>query len=202
MVDSGELMRYAAAVGFSSIGLDVGCLSYEERITTVSRAARWLAANYVFVEAGLGPVHDWPAVSPDGKAANTTARLAADFVARTNIDTFNVTAINTAERAFGVVPYVPVISRLREHVQVPLACQLDPSMSKEDLQLLVQAGIVKVDVGTALDITFSSTLRHSLRSDTTVDPRSYLAESRTALTEAVSVIIEAISCRDLSRPVS
>ena len=181
VVDTGELMRHGAAVGFSSIGLDVRGLSYEERIAKLSRAARWLSANYLFVEAGLGPVHDWPTGSPDGTAADT------------------VTANNTAERTFGVVPYVSVISRLREHVQVPLVRQLDPPISKQDLQRSVQAGIVKVHVGSALDITFSGALRHSLRGDKTVDPRSYLAEARTALTEAVSVIIEAIACRDLSR---
>lgn len=78
-VDSGELMRHGAAVGFSSIGLDVGCLPYEERIAKVSRAARWLSANYMFVEAGFGPVHDWHTISPDGNAFNATAQLAADF---------------------------------------------------------------------------------------------------------------------------
>src|SRR6185437_8559049 len=55
LVNTAELMRHGAAVGFSSIELDVHCLSYEERIAKVSRAARWLSANYVFAEAGLGP---------------------------------------------------------------------------------------------------------------------------------------------------
>ena len=55
LLNTAELMRHGAAVGFSSIGLDVHCLSHEERIAKVSRAARWLSANYVFAEAGLGP---------------------------------------------------------------------------------------------------------------------------------------------------
>lgn len=48
LVDTAELMRHGAAVGVSSIELDVHCLSYEERIANVSRAARWLSANNVF----------------------------------------------------------------------------------------------------------------------------------------------------------
>jgi fructose/tagatose bisphosphate aldolase len=40
LFDTAELMQHGAAVGFSSIGLDVHCLSYEERIAKVSRAAR------------------------------------------------------------------------------------------------------------------------------------------------------------------
>lgn len=123
-------------------------------------------------------------------------------MARTNIDPLNVTLINTAERTFGVAPDVSVISRLREHVRVPLVLQLDSPMTNQDLQRSVRAGIVKVHVGSALDITSSSALRRSLRSDTTVDPRPYLAQVRTALTETVSAIIEAIICRDPSHPSS
>jgi fructose-bisphosphate aldolase class II len=197
LVDSGELMRYGAAVGFSSIGLDVGCLPYAERVAKVSRAARWLSANYVFVEAGLGPVQDWLQSAPNGHASNATA-LAADFVARTKIDALNVTLINTAERTFGVAPDVSVIHRLREHVRVPLVLQLDSPMTNRDLQRSVRAGIVKVNVRSTLDITFSSALRHRLGSDTTGDPRSYLAEVRTALTETVSVIIGTITGDDPS----
>jgi fructose-bisphosphate aldolase class II len=197
-VDSGDLMRYGAALGFSSVGLDVGSLPYEERIAKVSRAARWLSANYVFVEAGLGPVRDWHTISPNGDGSNATAQLAADFVARTNIDALNVSLINTAERTFDVAPCVSVIHRLREHVRVPLVVQLDSPVTNRDLQRSIRAGIVKVHVGSALDITFSSALRHRLGSDTTGDPRSYLAEVRTALTETVSVIIGTITGDDPS----
>src|SRR5438045_1437683 len=84
-VDSAELMRYVAALGFSSIGLDIRCFPYEERIAKVSRAARWLSANYMFVEAGLGRIHDWP-TGPSGRnVANAAEQLAADLVGRTNI---------------------------------------------------------------------------------------------------------------------
>jgi fructose-bisphosphate aldolase class II len=198
MVNSDELMRYGAAVGFSSIGLDVGYVPYEERIAKVSRAAWWLSENYVFVEAGLGPVHDWPTMPPDGNGSNPTAQLAADFVARTNIDALNVTELDTAERTVGVAPLISGIRRLREHVRVPLVLQLDAPMTNQDLQRLARAGIIKVEVGSALDITFSNALRRSLRNDEIVDPRSYFAEVRTALTEAARVIMEAITCRDLS----
>jgi fructose-bisphosphate aldolase class II len=125
LLNTAELMRHGAAVGFSSIGLDVHCLSHEERIAKVSRAARWLSANYVFAEAGLGPVHDWHTSSPDGNVANVAAQLAADFVARTAIDALNVTVINTAERTIGVSPEVSIIPRLRRHGRVPLVLQLN-----------------------------------------------------------------------------
>jgi fructose/tagatose bisphosphate aldolase len=82
---------------------------------------------------------------------------------------------------------------------VPVALHLDVVDSAElmrygrgpDLQRSVRAGIVKVHVGTALDRTFSSALRRSLRHSKIVDPRSYLAEVRTALTETGSVVLEA-----------
>src|SRR6516164_7140997 len=134
---------------------------------------------------------EWHTGPSGGNVANATAMLAADFVARTNIDTLNVTAINTAERTFAVSPDASLISRLREQVQVPLVLQVNSSMTDQDLQRSVRAGIVKVHVGTALDMTFSNALRRSLRHSKIVDPRSYLAEVRTALTETGSVVLEA-----------
>jgi fructose/tagatose bisphosphate aldolase len=70
-------------------------------------------------------------------------------------------------------------------------------MTKQDLQRSIRAGIVKIHVGSALEMTFRGALRRSLRSDTIVDPRSYLAAVRTALTERVSAVLEAISCCNL-----
>jgi len=196
LVNTAELMRHGAAVGFSSIELDVHCLSYEERIAKVSRAARWLSANYVFAEAGLGPVHDWHTSSPDGNVANAAAQFAADFVARTNIDTLDVTVIDTAERTIGVSPEVAIIPRLRKHVRVPLVLQLNSPMTNQDLQRSIRAGIVKIHVGSTSEMTFRGARRRSLRSDRIVDPRFYLASVRTALTERASAVLEAISCCD------
>lgn len=200
LVDSAELMRYGAALGFSSIGLDIRCFPYEERIAKVSNAARWLSANYVFVEAGLGPIHDWRTSSPDGNVAKAAAQLAAEFAARTKIDALNVTVINTAERTFDVSPDVSIIPRLRDHVRVPLVLRLKSPVTNQDLRRWVRAGIVKVQIGSAPDLTFSGALRRSLRRNEIMDPRFYLAEVRTALTETVSVVLEAISCCDPAHP--
>jgi fructose-bisphosphate aldolase, class II len=192
-VDGGDLMRHGAAVGFSSMGIDVGRLPYEERVTKVSAAARWLSANEVFVEAGLGSGLDLHASHPDGPAARATVQLLTDFVARTTIDALAVTVTDVARRTSGVAPDLNVIHSLHEHVSVPLVLQLAAPMTNRDLQRSVRAGIVKVNVGSALDSTYRSALRHSLRSHATVDPRPYLAEVRTALRERATGIIEAIS---------
>jgi len=84
----------------------------------------------VFAEAGLGPVHDWHTSSPDRNVANAAVQLAADFVARTNIDALDVTAINTAERTIGVSPEGSIIPRLRKRVRVPLVLHLNPTNDK------------------------------------------------------------------------
>ena len=69
-------------------------------------------------------------------------------------------------------------------------------VSDQDLQRSVRAGIVKIHVGSALEMILRGALRRSLRSDRIVDPRFELAAVRTALTERVSAIFEAISCCD------
>ena len=70
-------------------------------------------------------------------------------------------------------------------------------MTKQDLQRSIRAGIVKIHVGSALEMTFRGAPRRSLRSDRIVDPQFYLAAVRTALTERVSAVLEAISCCNL-----
>jgi len=150
----------------------------------------------VFAEVGLGPVHDWHTSSPDRNVANAAVQLAADFVARTNIDALDVTVINTAERTIGVSPEGSIIPRLRKRVRVPLVLQLNPPMTNQDLQRSIRAGIVKIHVGSTLEMTFRGALRRSLRSDRIVDPRFYVASVRTASTERASAVLEAISCCD------
>jgi len=159
------------------MGIDVGRLPYAERVTKVSAAARWLSANEVFVEAGLGSGLDLHASHADGPASRATAHFVAEFVARTTIDALVVTVIDVARRTSGVVPDVSVVRSLREHVSAPLVLQLAAPITSRDLQRSVRVGIVKVNC---------------LRSRATVDPRPYLAEVRTALSERASVIIEAI----------
>ena len=111
--------------------------------------------------------------------------------------TLNVTVINTAERAIGVSPQVSIIPRPHKHVRVPLVLQLNSPMTNQNLQRSIRTGIVKIHVGSALEMTFRGALRRSLRSDTIVDPRSSLAAVRTALTKSVSAVLEEISCCDL-----
>jgi fructose-bisphosphate aldolase class II len=123
-------------------------------------------------------------------------QLAADFVARTSIDALDVTVINTAERTIGVSPEGSIIPRLRKRVRVPLVLQLNPPMTNQDLQRSIRAGIVKIHVGSTLEMTFRGALRRSLRSDRIVDPRFYVASVRTASTERASAVLEAISCCD------
>jgi fructose-bisphosphate aldolase class II len=86
-----------------------------------------------------------------------------------------------------------LIDSLREHVPVPLVLHGSSGVADADLQRAVRAGIVKVNIGTALNMAFTSAVRRSLDSSASVDPRTYLGEARRAVTATVRNLIDVVA---------
>lgn len=55
----------------------------------------------------------------------------------------------------------------------------------DQLRKAVHAGMVKINVGTALNIAFTRAVRATLMDPTVVDPRTYLEPARAAMAETV-----------------
>jgi fructose-bisphosphate aldolase, class II len=61
------------------------------------------------------------------------------------------------------------------------------------LQAAIAAGIRKINVGTALNVAFTSEVREALREDATMtDPRKYLALARDAVADVVEELLGAL----------
>ena len=195
-VEERELLRRAVSTGFSSVMVDAGRLPYAENVAETADAARWLHAEDVFVEAELGYVggKDSQTVSAHAPGARTDPRQAAEFVADTRVDALAVAVgsshamtSQTATLDFGL------IETLRDTVPVPLVLHGSSGVADADLQRAVRAGVVKVNIGTALNVAFTHAVRRSLDTGTSVDPRTYLGEARDAVAATVRDLIELVA---------
>jgi fructose-bisphosphate aldolase class II len=63
----------------------------------------------------------------------------------------------------------------------------------EALRAAVRAGIVKVNVGTALNVAYTGAVRSVLAADDAVDPRRALRSARAAIGDTVAHLLDVIS---------
>jgi fructose-bisphosphate aldolase class II len=85
------------------------------------------------------------------------------------------------------------IEALREQVPIPLVLPGSSGVADADLQRSIRAGIVKVNIGTALNVAFTDAVRRGRETSMSVDPRTYLGEARKAVAATVRDLINLIA---------
>jgi fructose-bisphosphate aldolase class II len=85
-----------------------------------------------------------------------------------------------------------LIRRLATSLTVPLVLHGSSGVPDVQLSAAVAAGIVKVNVGTALNVACTGAIRAVLDDDRVVDPRTYLAQARTAMTDTVAHLLQVL----------
>ncbi|MDP9616155.1 MULTISPECIES: class II fructose-bisphosphate aldolase [Streptomyces] len=192
-----RLLRTAADAGFSSAMFDAGAQPYAENLAATRAAAQWAHGAGLWLEAELGYVGGKPDAPASAHAAGvrTDPEEAARYVADTGVDALAVAVGSShamTERSASLDH--ALIERLREAVPVPLVLHGSSGVGDEELRRAVRAGIVKINIGTALNVAFTGTVREALaeRPDLT-DPRPYLARGREAITEAVRILLAVVS---------
>jgi fructose-bisphosphate aldolase class II len=86
-----------------------------------------------------------------------------------------------------------LIAKLRESVPVPLVLHGSSGVADEDLRSAVAAGIVKVNIGTILNVAFTAAVRETLREPSLVDPRKYLAPARSEMAAVVRRLLSVLT---------
>lgn len=187
------LLEQAPACGFGSVMYDAAHLPYEENVAATREAAAWAHARGLWLEAELGEVGGKDGRGPlDAHApgARTDPEEAYRFVAETGVDALAVAVGNThAMTSRNARLDHELIGRLRAALDVPLVLHGSSGVPDDDLARAVAGGITKVNIGTALNIALTRAVRSGLADPERVDPRTYLREGRTAMTEAVTGLI-------------
>ena len=196
-VEDEELLRQAADAGFSSVMFDASHADYAQNVALTRRAADWAHDNGLLIEAELGQVggKDGVHLGAHEPGARTDPAEAAQYVEATGVDALAVAVGSShamTERTAGLD--FDLIARLRDAVPIPLVLHGSSGVPDDALAKGVREGIVKVNVGTALNIAYTGAVRAFLEQDgRTVDPRKYLAPARTALAETVAQLLAVVS---------
>ena len=195
-VESVELLFQAPAHGFSSVMFDASRLGYEANVTATRFAAGFAHRAGLWFESELGEVGGKDGAHAPG--ARTDPAEAAAYVAATGVDALAVAvgsshAMTSRDAALDHL----LIAALREAVPVPLVLHGSSGVDDDELRRGVAGGLTKINVGTALNLAFTASVRESLGAHAKlVDPRKYLAPAREAMAEAVAHFLKVLSHAD------
>ncbi|MFI6639592.1 ketose-bisphosphate aldolase [Streptomyces sp. NPDC050504] len=190
-VVSVDLLERAHAAGFGSVMFDASKLPYGDNVKATAEAVRWGHERGIWIEAELGEVGGKEGEAPlDAHApgVRTDPAEAAAYVADTGVDALAV-AVGSSHAMTERTASLDhgLIAALKSAVPVPLVLHGSSGVPDEEIRRAVAAGMVKINVGTALNTAFTTAVRAFLAADpTAVDPRKYLAPARTAMTETVA----------------
>ncbi|MDH2389687.1 class II fructose-bisphosphate aldolase [Streptomyces sp. HNM0663] len=190
-VVSPALLHAAHDEGFSSVMFDASKLSYDENVKATAEAVRWGHRQGIWVEAELGEVGGKDGGAPleaHAPGARTDPAEAAAYVAGTGVDALAV-AVGSAHAMTERTAALDheLIGRLRDAVPVPLVLHGSSGVPDGELRAALSAGMVKINVGTALNAAFTGEVRAFLDANPgVVDPRKYLVPAREAMAGTVA----------------
>lgn len=178
-----DSIQTSLTLGVRSVMIDGSDKSLEENIA-ISKEVVELAHGYdATVEAELGQFGN----AKDGiEGQYTDPDIAAEFVARTNVDSLAV-AIGTGHGVYDVEPKLDFdrLAAIRSKIDVPIVLHGASGLSKEDLRKCISLGCTKVNVSTELKIPFTETLRNYLIDHPNEsDIRIYMQSARKKMKEA------------------
>jgi fructose-bisphosphate aldolase class II len=191
-VEDVDLLHHAAAAGFSSVMFDASKLEFTANVRATAQAAAWAHDHGLWLEAELGEVGGKDGAHAPG--VRTDPAEAADYVGETGVDGLAV-AVGSSHAMTARTAQLDhqLIAALRDAVPVPLVLHGSSGVPDDELGRAVAHGIVKINIGTILNVAFTHAVRSQLAGDeTVVDPRRYLAPARMEIATVVTRIVGAL----------
>ena len=181
----------------SSLMYDAGALPYAENLARTSEVVTAGHAVGLWVEAELGYVGGkaTAARSAHAPGVRTDPAEASAFVAQTGVDALAV-AVGSSHAMTTRTARLDHerIAALATAVPVPLVLHGSSGVPDDELRHAVAAGMVKINIGTALNVVMSSTVREGLAHDPALtDPRRYLGPAREAMTLEVVRLLDVLA---------
>ena len=191
-VDDEDLLRRTADCGLSSVMFDASHLDYADNVAATRSAAQWAHAHGLFLEAELGTVGGKDGAHAPG--VRTDPGEAQDFVQQTGVDSLAVAVGSShAMTDRSATLDTGLIAMLADALDVPLVLHGSSGVPDEMLARAVQTGMVKINIGTILNVAFTGAVRAVLHHDTdVVDPRTYIAPGREQMAQVVQRLAEVV----------
>ena len=185
-VEDPAVLHQAADTGISSAMFDASHLSYEANVKATAEAASWAHSHGMLLEAELGQVGGKDGAHAPG--VRTDPAEAAAFVAATGVDLLAVAVGSShamVERTADLD--LALITTIAQAVPVPLVLHGSSGVADEMLGAAVTAGMVKINIGTILNVAWTRAIREVLDAQpTVVDPRIYLRPARDRVADVVA----------------
>ena len=194
-VEDPALLRQAADTGISSAMFDASHLDYEANVAATLDAATWAREHGLLLEAELGKVGGKDGAHAPG--VRTDPGEAAEFVAATGVDALAVAVGSShAMTDRSAVLDHALIADLARAVAVPLVLHGSSGVPDGELAAAVRAGMIKINIGTILNVDYTAAVREALAADDRlVDPRKYLRPARTRIAGTVAHLLDVLSLR-------
>ncbi|GAA4246115.1 class II fructose-bisphosphate aldolase family protein [Dactylosporangium darangshiense] len=192
-VESDELFDQAAGNGFGSAMYDASRLGFADNVAATAAAAARGHACGLWVESELGEVGGKDGAHAPG--VRTDPGEAAAYVAATGVDALAVAVGSSHAMTERVARLDQVLIRdLRDAVAVPLVLHGSSGVPDDELRAAVRNGVVKINIGTALNVAFTEAIRATVSADAAlVDPRKYLRVARRDMAEAVTRALRVVA---------
>jgi fructose-bisphosphate aldolase class II len=188
-----EAIGQAVLLGVSSIMIDASQLPDAENMAVTRRLRDRAKMKSLWVEAELGEIGGKDGAHVPG--VRTDPADAREFVRTTAIDGLAVAVGSShamTERTAALD--IDLIARLASAVPVPLVLHGSSGVPDRIIVDAVNAGIRKVNIGTALNVAYSGAIRRSLASDSSsTDPRRSLRFARDAMADAVAELASVVA---------
>lgn len=174
-------------VGVTSCMIDSSSLPFEQNVAATKQAVELCHFVAIPVEGELGTisgVEDDVAVE-DGAATFTDPAVAAQYVARTGVDSLAI-AIGSAHGMYKRAPKLDLerLAAIREAVSVPLVLHGGSGIPVAEIQAAIRLGIAKINFDTELRIAFVAGLQEAAKRYAD-DPFSVLQRAKERLRVAV-----------------
>jgi fructose-bisphosphate aldolase class II len=192
-VEDEALLHQAAGTGISSVMFDASKLDYQANVAATTEAALWAHEHEIWIEAELGEIGGKDGAHAPG--VRTDPDDALEFVTATRVDGLAV-AVGSSHAMLDRTAALDIalIQDLARKLAVPLVLHGSSGVPDDTLAAAVRAGMVKINVGTILNVAFTHAVRERLAADDEiVDPRKYLAPARDAVTDEVARILAVIA---------
>lgn len=191
--DDYAMVEACLEAGFTSVMIDGSKLPYAENIALVRLVVEKAHNRGVTVEAELGTiggVEDDLSLKGDG--VYTDPDTAADFVARTGIDSLAV-AIGTCHGLYKQEPKLDFerLRKIREKVGIPLVLHGASDLPDSSVKRCIELGISKVNIATELKVAYAAEIKKVLDlNPEESDPRKLFMPGIQAVQEVVKHKLE------------
>lgn len=168
-----EMAKQCIDCGYTSVMLDMSQKPLDENIRACRQIVEYAHSSNVSVEGEIGTIVgvEEQICVMESKGALTDVSSAREFVGATGIDCL-APAIGTAHGLYKGEPKIAfdLFKALRQNIDVPMVIHGGTGLSDDVFRKLIQLGAAKINISTALKLSYCWAIAHYLSATAKKDP--------------------------------